>query len=102
MATETVAARLPEELVFQIESTADEMQEEKSSIIRQALERGLKQLALERALELYRSGKITFWKAASLAKLTLWEFLEEVKQRKISLPYTLEEARKDIADVFGP
>jgi predicted HTH domain antitoxin len=99
--SETVAARLPEELVEQIESEAATRREEKSAIIRQALEKGLRRLALERALELYRDGKVTLWKAASLARLTLWEFLEEVKVRKISLPYTLEEAREDMKAVFG-
>ncbi len=99
--SETIAARLPESMVQELESAAEEWKEEKSAIIRQALELGLRQFALDKALELYRDGKVTLWKAASLSKLTLWEFLEEVKRRKISLPYSLEEAKKDVRDVFG-
>ncbi len=101
MATETIAARVPEELVRELEDTAKAWGDDKSTIIKLALKRGLQQLSLENALELYRKGKVTMWKAATLAHLTLWEFIDELKRRKIPLPYTLEEAKQDIREVFG-
>lgn len=53
-------------------------------------------IKLEHALDLYKKGKITLWKAAELAGLSLWEILEIVRKRKIPMYYTLEDVEEDI------
>lgn len=95
-----ISARLPPEMKREIEWYAKKEKVGKTVAIRKVLDRGLKEIKLEHALEEYRKGRITLWKAASLAGLSLWEMLDIVKEKKIPVPYTLEDLREDIAAVF--
>lgn len=73
----------------------------KTIVLREAIAKGLADLKLEQALELYKKGKITMWKAAEVAQINLWEFIEIIKKEKISVRYSLEDAEEDIKQVFG-
>ena len=53
---------------------------------------------LESALQQYQKGKITLLKAAEKAGTSLWEILEIVREKKIAMHYTKEDAEKDIKD----
>lgn len=57
--------------------------------------------SLTSSINLSQTGTVTLWKAASLAGLSLWQFTEEVKKRKIAVPYTLDDAKEDVRSVFG-
>ncbi|MGQ9507692.1 MAG: UPF0175 family protein [Candidatus Bathycorpusculaceae bacterium] len=50
---------------------------------------------LEKALKLFRDGKVSLWKAAEIAGLSLWEIIEIIGERKISFSYTYEDFRED-------
>lgn len=90
-----VAARFPESSVEELEEIAKEEQVDKSTVIARALQRYIKDWKLERALKLYREGKITLWKAARIADVSLWEMMDVVKQRKIPMQYTFEDFKED-------
>ena len=53
---------------------------------------------VERALQLYRMGEVSFGKAAELSLLNYDEMMEEVKRRGLALsfgPKTLQEAEEE-------
>ncbi len=54
----------------------------RSMIVRELLERGITEWRKQCALNALNEGKITFAKAAQMAKLSLWEFADLVKQSK--------------------
>jgi predicted HTH domain antitoxin len=46
-----------------------------------------------------RDGKVTFAKAAEMAKLSLWEFADLVKQRSVEwVRFTAEEIEKEFKE----
>ena len=61
----------------------------------------MSQLIPEQSLESYKKGKVTLWKAANIAQLNIWQFIEEVKKEKIPMEYSLEDAKDDLKQVFG-
>lgn len=95
-----ISARLPPEMEREIESYAKKEKVGKTVAIRKVLDKGLKEIKLEHALEEYRKGKITLWKAASVAGVSLWEMLDIVKEKKIPMLYTIEDLKEDIAAAF--
>lgn len=95
-----ISTRLPPEMEREIEQYAKKEKVGKTVAIRKVLDRGLTEIKLEHSLEEYRKGKITLWKAASLAGVSLWEMLDIVKEKKIATPYTLEDLKEDIAAAF--
>lgn len=84
-----------------IEKFAKSESLKKSEALRKIMERGLKELELEKAIKLYREGKVTLWKAAEIADVPLWEMIEIVREKKIPLKYTAKDAEEDLERVFG-
>lgn len=56
-------------------------------------------MALELALEQYLNDKISLGKAAEIADISIWEMLDELKKRKITLNYRIEDAEKEIENI---
>jgi predicted HTH domain antitoxin len=74
---------------------------DKAIAVRTLLELGIREWRKQTALELLRDGKVTFAEAAEIAKLSLWEFADLVKQRNIEwVRYTPEEIDKEFKEAF--
>ena len=93
--TQVIAARFPKSSVEKLEEIAKEEHVDKSTVVARALQRYIRDWRLERALSLYREGKVTLWKAARVAEVSLWEMIDIVKQRKIPMQYTFEDFKED-------
>ena len=92
---QVIAARFPKSSAEELEKIAQEEQVDKSTVVARALQRYIKDWKLERALTLYKEGKVTLWKAAKTADISLWEIMDIVRQRKITMQYTFENFKED-------
>ncbi len=92
---QVVAARLPKEVAREVEYIAAQEKLDKSAVIARATDLYIRGWKLEKAVRLYRGGKVTALKAAGLAAVSIWEFLEELERRKIPLRYSAEEFLED-------
>jgi len=94
-----LAVRIPEEIEKEILEVAENKKLDKATVVRTLLEMGIAEWRRQTALELLRDGKVTFAKAAEMAKLSLWEFADLVKQRNVEwVRYTPEEVEKEIRE----
>ena len=91
-----ISTRVPDDLDEELEWYAKKEKIGKTIALRRVLDKGLKEIRLEHALNLYQRGKVTLMKAAETAGMSLWEILEIVREKKIPMHYTLEDAEKDI------
>jgi len=92
-----LAVRIPEEIEKEILEVVEREKLDKATVVRTLLEMGIVEWRKQTALELLRDGKVTFAKAAEIAKLSLWEFADLVKQRNVEwVRYTPEEIEKEI------
>ena len=96
---QTVTSRLPDDMVKDIERIAEIESLDKSSVIRRLLNNAIAIWKLEYSLKLYQKGEISLGKAAELSKLSIWEFLEKLSERKIPLNYSLEDLQNDLETV---
>jgi len=94
----TIATRIPSELEEEIIKFMEEEGLDKSTAIRRILEIGVSEWKKRRAIELYRFGKITLWKASQVAGLSLREMLEEVNRLRITTHVTAKDIEEDIED----
>ena len=69
---------------------------DRSTVLRKAVEIGLKELLLQHALEVYRQGLVSAWKAAELANVPLWRFIDILKEREIGFKTSEEDLREMI------
>lgn len=96
MPLKPLAVRIPREIEREIREMAESEGLDKATAVRALLELGMGEWRRRRALESLRDGKATFAKAAEMAKLSLWEFADLVKQRNIEwVRYTPEEIEKE-------
>ena len=92
----TIAARVSRELEEEIIEFMREEGLDKSAAIRRILEIGVNEWKRRRAVELYRDGKVTLWKASQIAGLSLREMLEELNRLRIITHVTAEDIAEDI------
>ena len=93
---EAVTARLPRDMLREVERLAKKMKVDRSELIRRLLDFALQQKRIEEAVQAYQEGTVTLWKAAEMAGLSLREMMELARARKIAVPYTIDELRRDI------
>lgn len=94
-----LAVRIPEEVEKEILEVVERAGLDKATVVRNLLELGLAEWRKQTALELLRDGKVTFAKAAEVAKLSLWEFADLVKQRNVEwVRFTPEEVEKEFRE----
>ena len=75
---------------------AEKEKVDRSELIRRLLDAALQGKRTEDALRAYQDGKVTLWKAAELAGLSLRAMMELVKEKKIPIPYTMEDLERDL------
>ncbi len=88
--------RLSVDLDTELERMARLKDTDKSKLIRDLIIIGIKEKILQEALFSYSKGKITMWKAARMAGLSLWEMMEIIAERKIQMPYGIRELEEDL------
>ena len=86
--------RLDNELLRHLDSIARKEHLERTAIIKKALEIGLRELKIEEALKEYQEKKITAWKAARKAEISLWGFFDLLKERNIYFETSEEDLRE--------
>jgi len=94
-----LAVRIPEDVEKEIREMIEYEKLDKATAVRTLIEMGIVEWRKQTALELLRDGKVTFAKAAEMARLSLWEFADLVKQRNIEwVRYTPEEIDKEVKE----
>ncbi len=94
-----VGARLPRDLVRDLEAIESAEQSDRSTTIRKLLHSAIAEWKLERHARLYGEGKLTLARAAREAGVSLWEMMDYARQRKIPAQYDLEDFEGDVKAV---
>ena len=96
MVTEIISTRIPEEVARDLKEIEKEEKTDRATLVRKLLARAIEQWKIERALRLYREGKVTLWRAARLADITLREMMELAAKEGIQFKYTTKDLEEDI------
>jgi predicted HTH domain antitoxin len=99
--TQNLTVRLEKELIKKIEEEAQREKTGKSAVARKLIAVGMEQTRKARALEEYRSGRCTIWKASEKAGIPLREMMELLRREKIPLhlsPEDVDEAWREAVE----
>ena len=96
MKVDRISLTVPKEILEKSDKIAKEKLEDRSTVMRELLNLGLKQYLLQEALKQYTEGKISMGKAAELADVSVWKFLDEMKDKKIPIRYDLDDIKSEI------
>lgn len=96
MHTVTISMRLPEDEVSRLEKLARELGTTRPTFLKQALQRGVADLAFERASQAYRNGEATLSRAAEIADMSVRDMMLKMADANLELNYGVTELDRDL------
>lgn len=94
----SISARIPNEDEDTLETVADLLGEDKSTVIRKALREGLSDLRIRVAVERYQTGEISVNQAARVAGVSIAEWLDIAREHNLTTQLSPDDLAAD-ADV---
>jgi predicted HTH domain antitoxin len=95
----TITTRVSNDIEKEIRSIAERERLGKSTVVRRLLIEGIKDWKIKYALEQYSEGRITIWRAARMAGISLRQMLDIAAKKGIHFQYTIEDLREDFRDI---
>lgn len=74
--------------------------EDQSSLLRRLLDKGLAEVKTDIAVEAYVKGKASLERSAEMSGSSLWDFLDELRNRNVALKYSIADAEREIQKVI--
>jgi len=99
--TENISLRLPQEILERLDDIAKSEHKDRSTLIREILDEGIKDKKLDLTVELYRKGEVTGWQAAKLANVSLRRFYEALQRKGILIQYAEHDLQQDLKALRG-
>jgi len=93
---ETISIKLPEDIIETIKEIEEMEQIDRATAVRKLLAKAIEKWKEERAIQLYRDGKMTLWRAADMANLSLREMMKLAAEKGIEMHYTEKDLEEDI------
>lgn len=98
--TEIISTRIPSEMARDLKEIEKEEKTDRATLVRRLLARAIEQWKVERALRLYREGKVTLWRAARLGGVTLRGMMDLAAKEGIQFRYAAKDLEEDIKAVL--
>ncbi len=99
--SENISLRLPQEILQKLDDLAQKEHKDRSTLIRELLDDGIKDKRIDLAAELYRKGEVTGWQAAKLAGISLRRFHETLHVKGILIQYGERDLEQDLRGLRG-
>lgn len=96
MKQQRVSLTLPKKLLEEAEKMAAQKFEDRSTAIRELLAIGIASYKENEAVKNYAEGKLSLGKAAELAGVSTWRFVDLLREKKVPLRYDLDKLREEI------
>lgn len=94
---ESISVRIPRNELKEIEFILEYGGSTRSNVLREVLEKGIKQKKLEIALEKFQNNEASASKAAFIASIPLTQFLDILQKRGINFHYDIDDLREDLS-----
>lgn len=83
MALKPVATRIPLEMEKELRGIMQYEKLDKATAVRKIMEIGISEWRKNFAIQLLQQGKTSFNKGAEIAKLSVWEFADLLRERRV-------------------
>jgi predicted HTH domain antitoxin len=99
--SENISLRLPQEILEKLDDLAQKEHKDRSTLIRELLDKGIKDKRIDLAVELYRKGEVTSWQAAKLAGISLRRLYESLQRKGVLIQYGERDLEQDLRGLRG-
>ena len=99
MTYNVVSLRIASGMLKEINELAHKKHVERSTFLRELLDKGLKETKIEHAVEQYKQSKISIGRMVEITGLSRHELFEKLKERGISVHYSKDRLLREISDL---
>ena len=92
----TISARLPDDEADELDEVADLLDEDRSTVIRKALDEGMHTLRVRVAVQRYQTGEVSMKQAARIAGVSLGEWFDIAGKHNLMCQLTPEDIERDV------
>jgi predicted HTH domain antitoxin len=94
--TERISFVIPKHLRKSLRELQELTGEDQSTLLRKLVDRGLGEARIDIAVERYVKEKVSLEQASVIAGVSLWKFLDELRNRNVLLKYSAADAEAEI------
>ncbi|QSW99638.1 UPF0175 family protein [Haloterrigena alkaliphila] len=91
----SISARVSDEDAEELESVAELIGDDKSTVVRRALRKGLSDIRIQFAVDRYQTGDVSVNQAAQIAGVNLAEWLQIARERNLTSQLSPEDLDAD-------
>lgn len=99
--TERISFVIPKHLKKSLKELQELTGEDQSTLLRKLVDKGLTEAKLDIAIDQYVKEKASLEKSSTIAGVSLWRFLDELRKRNIVLKYSLADAQSEIERILS-
>lgn len=99
--SERISFVVPAEMKRALEELQQLTGGDKSTLLRDLIGKGLAETRMDIAVDRYVKGKASLGKASEISGASLWEFLDELRERSVGLKYSIADAEEEITRVLS-
>jgi len=97
MSKKHITVRISGDLYEAIEELRAEEGLNRATAVARLLERGVEDWQINTAIRRYRDGEVSLGRAAEIADISLWRFLDILEDRRVEANYTEADLEADLA-----
>jgi predicted HTH domain antitoxin len=94
--TDRVSFVIPKPLKKSLKELQEFTGEDQSSLLRKVVSMGLAEARMDIAVDRYTKDKTSLEKSSTIAGVSLWRFLDELRRRNVALKYSMSDAESEI------
>jgi predicted HTH domain antitoxin len=94
--SERISFVIPKHLRKSLRELQELTGEDQSSLLRKLVDRGVAEAKMDIAVDRYVKEQSSLEQSSAIASVSLWRFLDELRQRKVALKYSMADAEAEI------
>ena len=94
--SERISFVIPRHLKKSLRELQELTGEDQSSLLRKLVDKGLAEAKMDIAVDRYVKEKTSLEQSCTIAGVSLWRFLDELRQRNVALKYSMADAESEI------
>jgi predicted HTH domain antitoxin len=98
--TERISFVIPKHLKKSLKELQALTGEDQSTLLRKLVDKGLAEAKIDIAIDQYIKEKASLEQASSIAGVSLWRLLDELRKRNVMLKYSLADAQSEIEKIM--
>ncbi len=94
--SERISFVIPKHLKKSLKELQKLSGDDQSSLLRKLVDRGVAEAKMDIAVDRYVKEQSSLEQASAVAGVSLWRFLDELRQRNVALKYSMADAEAEI------